>query len=395
MGSENAMTTIPQHVCDLLYLCGCGLRKEAADLARVRAMDLGRVHALAASLSLSALSWYGLESVEQGLGLSGDLIDAWRTERDASIRRQALFSAERAQICAWLEDAGIWYLPLKGSVLADLYPRVGMREFCDNDILYDANRRAEVARFFKGRGYRMNVDDHGTSVDDAFTKDPVFNFEMHARLFSNDASPMLASYYEGLKDRLLACEGKHFEKRLSPEDFFLYMLAHAYKHFSGGGTGARILTDTYVFMVHEGSSLDRECLGRELEKLGLVPFEASLARLAQRVFEEDFRAEELSDEDARVLLALVCYGSYGTVEHRFENKLDQAEEQGISTGGYILGRIFPNEAWWEVNSAFAYKHKWARGPFLVFRTIRAAVDPKRRGRVRTELATILKRLRRK
>ena len=53
------------------------------------------------------------------------------------MRKALLFDAERKGILDFMEQRGIWYLPLKGVVLKDYYPAVGMRQMSDNDILYD------------------------------------------------------------------------------------------------------------------------------------------------------------------------------------------------------------------------------------------------------------------
>ena len=342
MGSDEAMrAVVSQEVVDLLYLCGRALAGEAAELERVSRMDLARVHALAVSQGLSALAYYGLESaLADGKPQSAPLA-AWRSERDKSVRRQMLFGAERAQILAWLCDNGIWFAPLKGAVLADWYPRVGMREFSDNDFLYDATRRADVARFFKERGYARNADGHAAGMDDSYSKEPVYRFEMHMRLFSGYLSQEILSYFEGMENRLV--------------------------------------------------SSDEECIARELQAMGLAEFAASLERLAACVFERNFEPSCLSAGDAEMLRALTSYGTYGTIEHQAELKVERADKQGVSTSGYVLGRIVPDDAWWDANFPFANKHRWARFPLLLFRYVRAAVEPGRRARIAAEVKALLHR----
>jgi len=44
-------------------------------------------------------------------------------------------------------------MPLKGSMLKDLYPENGMREMADNDMLYDADKQQEVMGIMLGHGY--------------------------------------------------------------------------------------------------------------------------------------------------------------------------------------------------------------------------------------------------
>ena len=392
MGSEEAMrAVVSQEVVDLLYLCGRALAGEAAELERVSRMDLARVHALAVTQSLSALAYYGLESAFAGGTAPSAPLAAWRSERDKSVRRQMLFGAERAQILAWLCDNGIWFAPLKGAVLADWYPRVGMREFSDNDFLYDATRSADVARFFKERGYARNADGHAAGKDDSFSKEPVYRFEMHKRLFSGYLPSEIMRYFAGLESRLVGVDGSAYRLQLTDEDFYLFLIAHSYKHHMSGGTGVRILCDLRVFHAHEGERLNEEYIARELQGMGIAEYASALERLAACVFERDFESSCLSDEDAELLRALTSYGTYGTIEHQAELKVERAEKQGVSTSGYVLGRIVPDDAWWDANFPFANKHRWARFPLLLFRYARAVVEPERRARIAAEVKALLHR----
>ena len=51
-----------------------------------------------------------------------------------AVRKNILFDSEREAITSEMEKQGIWYLPLKGAILKELYPQIGMREMSDNDI---------------------------------------------------------------------------------------------------------------------------------------------------------------------------------------------------------------------------------------------------------------------
>ena len=384
---------VPQHVFDLLYLCGRALAGEPADPARVAAMNPALVHSLAASQSLAALAWHALEPLAGAGVLRGPLVDAWRAERDQAIRRQMLFAAERAQILAWMREHGVWYALLKGAVLADWYPRVGMREFSDNDILYDGSRREDVAAFFKERGYTRNGDGHTTLVDDAYTKDPVFMFELQRQLFSEHHEPAVAGFFEGIAERLVSDGASPCARRLTWEDFYLYLIAHADRHHRTGGTGVRILCDLRVFGAHEGIELDRAYVDRALAQMGIAEFAAGLERLAASVLERDFDPASLSAEDARLLREITSYGVYGTIERQYEQQVERGEEQGQSAGGYVLGRILPDDVWWEANFPYAKDHVWARPPLLVYRYVRAAFEPKRRERVAAEVKALVRRIR--
>ena len=61
----------------------------------------------------------------------------WEDRMVKAIRKVLLFDAERKKLCAWMDREQIWYLPLKGIILKEYYPSVGMRQMSDNDILFD------------------------------------------------------------------------------------------------------------------------------------------------------------------------------------------------------------------------------------------------------------------
>ena len=148
---------------------------------------------------------------------------------------------ERAAILEKLEEAGIWYMPLKGSVLKDLYPRYGMRQMADNDILIDASRAEDVKSIMQSLGFTTEC--FGMSNHDIYHKPPVSNFEIHTALFGLSHEEKIYVYYRDVNSRLIKDEGKRCGWHFTPEDFYVYITAHEYKHFSGGGTGLRSFLD--------------------------------------------------------------------------------------------------------------------------------------------------------
>lgn len=88
---------------------------------------------------------------------------------------------ERHQLEKEFAKNGIWYMPLKGSILKDWYHKFGMREMADNDILFDEKKRNDVKQIFQNRGY--TVESYGKINHDAYEKPPIYNFEMHVELY--------------------------------------------------------------------------------------------------------------------------------------------------------------------------------------------------------------------
>jgi hypothetical protein len=111
----------------------------------------------------------------------------------------------------------------------------------DNDILFDETMQRQVYEFMIGSGYEAVTYQQGK--DDEYVKKPLYNIEMHRALFGNALYPELAEYFRDVKQRLLKDEQNQFGYHFSREDFYIYMVTHAYKHFIHGGVGIRNLLE--------------------------------------------------------------------------------------------------------------------------------------------------------
>ncbi len=360
---------------DMIYLTKCAIHGEAPDADRISGMDLDGVFAVCQRHILTACGAYALDA-------AGVQHPAFREERDKAVRKNILFDAERAKILKAFEAEGIWYMPLKGSLLKNWYPRLGMRQMSDNDILYDESCRAKVRDLMTGLGF--DCDHFGRGKDDAYFKKPVLNFEMHYTFFEPVDPKPLYEYYSHFKEHLIKDEGNDYGYHFSHEDFYLYLIAHEYKHYIKGGTGVRSLSDSYVFLQKFGDSLDWDYLNGELDKMGIRDYADRSRELALKVF-GSMDEPKLSTEERRFLDLFIFSGTYGTAEQDMENRLEN--EAGGSKVRLFFRRLFPPmeniKAWWP----FFYRHKWLL-PVLWFivRPIDALVH--QRGRLRKELRFI-------
>ena len=342
---------------------------------------------------LSAAACVALEKT----GLMGacppETAKRFQEKKVRSIRRTLLMDAERRALLDFFEKSGIWYLPLKGVVLNGIYPQYGTRQFADNDILFDPARWREVRDFMLGRGYR--AESVGKGAHDAYHKPPVYNFELHRRLFTDDGSPFLtaaAAYYGDVKARLIKDEGNRFGYHFRDEDFYVYFLAHSYKHWDGGGAGLRTVLDVYLYRRAKGD-MDEAYIGSELEKLGLTAFEALFRSLGEKLFGPS-PAPALTKEERKALAWLESSGVYGTLKHGVQNDLRRLQGGEGPIGGrtrarYLLRRVFPEREWYRANAPFAYRHGWARPFYWVYRLGRGVFVNGRRNM--KALATVLTR----
>lgn len=357
---------------DVIYLASCAVNKRIPSRSRIGSMDMNAVFAVAANHMISSAIAFALESAGIKDKRSGEAIAA--AQRKAIIFRNALTKVKKG-----LEAEGIWYLPLKGIVLIDLYPGFGMREFADHDILFDAGRADDVKAVMEGLGFR--TEDFGSHSHDAYFMEPDLNFEMHRELFSRKFNEQLFDYYEGIQEKLL---GDGLEKHFCPEDFYLYLIAHEYKHYCIGGTGLRSLLDTYVYL--QKNDLDMSYVTAEVEKMGIAEFEAAIRSLAQRLF----TGRELTEPGREMLDYILSSGSYGTFVHTIENRM---AERGWGRLRYALNRFFvpvsrKNKAYETYAAGYPlfYKHKILLPLLPFYRTFRAIKS----GKLKHEAETIMK-----
>lgn len=311
-------------ILDVVYLAACAVNDTVPDEARVREMDLENLYKAADRHLLTGITAMALES-------AGVRDQAFVQAMGKAVRKVAVFDVERAAILEELEKAGIWYMPLKGSVLKSLYPKIGMRQMSDNDILCDPARMQDVRTVMENLGFSVDSD-YGHSIHDNYFKPPVCNFEMHRTLFGSGHDPRMTEYYQNVKSRLILNEGSRYGYHFRDEDFYIYMLAHEYKHYKKKGTGLRSLLDIYVYCIRKGRELDWSYIEKEMRKLGIAEFEKHNRALAMHLFS----GTPLTEKEKEILDYLMSSGVYGTMENFVHNVI--AEKGRV---GYLLSRTFP------------------------------------------------------
>ena len=316
-------------VLNVVYLAACAVDERRPDPSRVMQMDLNTLYDAADRHMLTGITAIALE-------MAGMRDESFTQAKGNAIRKAAMFDMERAAVLEKLEEAGIWYMPLKGCVLQDYFPKLGMRQMSDNDILYDLSRSKDVRSIMERLGYETVQFIPDSFSHDIYMKAPVYNFEMHRALFDRNAGDVFFQYYSTIRDKLIKDENNRCGFHLSPEDFYIFMIAHEYKHFSGSGTGVRSLLDTYVLIKKKGAALNWPYIISELDTLGLKEFEAQNRSLSTHLFKGD----DLTAAESDMLNIILFSGTYGTTVNRVRNGIIKS---GNGTGGkirYFFSRVF-------------------------------------------------------
>lgn len=131
--------SIHQTVWDLAWLLSCAVHRKTPPRKEMNSMDLEKLYKMAKFHSLAAMAAMALEASGIFMETDGAESKRWKETKEKAIRKTILLDGERSAVLQFMEQNGIWYLPLKGCIIKNYYPRIGMREMADNDILYDGS----------------------------------------------------------------------------------------------------------------------------------------------------------------------------------------------------------------------------------------------------------------
>ena len=360
---------------DVIYLSYCAVNERRPSDARGGRMVLEDVYLASQKHMLTAMCAMALES-------AGINDENFKQAKGKAIRKNVQLDIDREQITAMFEAEGIWYMPLKGSVIKDLYPKYGMRQMSDNDILIDSTRGKDVQRIMESLGF--TAEHVGKGNHDVYFRQPVSNFEMHTSLFGKFHDEKIYEYYLGIRDKLIKDDDNGYGYHFSDEDMYIYLTSHEYKHYSNGGTGIRSFIDIYIYMKEYADKLDMDYIAAECEKLGIADFERQSRSLALDLF----GGGKLTDEDKEMLRYIVFSGTFGTRSNMVKNKL---EKFGGGTAGklrYVFDRLFLSMEKIQYAFPFFYEHKILIPLLPFYRAYNCFIH--RRSSMKIELRSLLK-----
>lgn len=368
---------------DMLYLITCALHNQIPDKDKVCNMDLAALYRYAKRHTLAAITYDALELLGGSTGdgrraLAKDdtvvsVLTKWKETRDKALRKNLMLDAARKKLFQYMDAEHIWHMPLKGAILKDLYPRQEMRQMADNDILFDATYEAAVKDYFVKEGYE--VISYAKGNHDVYEKEPVYNFEMHTSLFGEAHNEVWAEYYKDIQSKLNKSD-EHFLYSFTDEDFYIYFIVHAFKHFDGCGTGIRYFVDSYVYQ--NAKNLDWGYIEEELDKLGVLAFEKTFRSVSMKIFGKGEDVSQLSEEEYRMLCDSMFAGTYGNLQSGIDKKLHkiQGNEDRITKNTkvkYIIGRLFPPMSYYKAYYPFIYKTRIFIPFFVIFRMVRGVL----------------------
>lgn len=377
---------------DVIYLSACALNSVTPDSAIVKDMELDAVYEQAKAQRMQAITYMALN---EDAPIKPETKKRWLYDKELSVRRVLSFALEREKLIRFMERSGIKYMPMKGVILQNCYPRAGMRQMADNDILIEIQGRGRIKDFLKSSGYSVDVFDRPSP--DTYHNDAGIEFELHPYLTTKGVNEKAYYYYLDVWDRLIKDEGNKFGYHFTNEDFYVFQIFHAHRHLTySGGVGLRTLTDIHVYIKRYGNSLDWHYIHKVLDELGMRQFEKLSRSIAQKVYDPScinfrYHAELLDQEERELLDIFIASGAYGTAENAVGQGLMRiaAEKQKVDFGTklkYCFVRLFPPMRFYTENFPVLRKYKVLIPFFCIYRIAR--IPFKSMGRIIKELKHI-------
>lgn len=211
---------------------------------------------------------------------------------------------ELQRIFTAFDENGIDYMPLKGTLMKERYPKPELRIMGDADILIRLAQYEKISGIMTALGFTETAN----SDHELVWRSPKLYLELHKRLIPSYNKDFYAFFGEGWQ---LAKRQNGTRFSMTAEDEMVYLFTHFAKHFRDGGIGLRHMTDLFVYQ-KANPSLDEAYVEAELEKLQLLSFYNNIKKLL-RVFFMDEAEDELSEILTEYIFES---GSWGKLESR-------------------------------------------------------------------------------
>lgn len=253
--------------------------------------------------------------------------DFYRTEMYTEIYKSSRIQYALEQTCGVLEEEGIDYIPLKGSVIKNYYPEMWMRSSTDIDILVrkkDHQRATDV--LVKRLGYsKRELLTHDITL---ITNEGQV-IELHFDLVEESFLPVAGKLLKKAWDYASPVKEGSFRYSFCDAMFYFYHIAHMAKHFIDGGCGIRPFLDIHIMEKHHMfKTKETENL---LSKGQLLKFAEYAERLSNVWFSGEQHCEVTQTMEEYVLGG----GSFGNLWGKFIS-----ERRKGGNFGYFISHMF-------------------------------------------------------
>ncbi len=180
---------------------------------------------------------------------------------------------------------GLEPIVIKGIICRSLYgERADFRPSGDEDILIEKKDYERAAAVLEACGYRKEADPDKemTVVQEVTFFSENLMVELHLNLFASKSAiqQKMNNWFKDafLSDELVCIKGIQM-RTMTPTDHFLFLVFHAFNHFTNQGFGVRMMLDILLFAEQYEKRIDWEYIDRGLADVGATGFLADLVEL--------------------------------------------------------------------------------------------------------------------
>ncbi len=283
----------------IISLINSGLTKRKVDISAD--FDWESAYKLSFEHSIAPLIYHGILNSE--LTVPNELFSQFET----SMYKELLFNSQQVYefdaVCKAFDENKIKYMPLKGSVLKEIYPEREMRHMGDVDILINLEQYNEISKILLSLGFREYKE---TDHELIWIKDDTFCLELHKMLVSEANRDFYKYFGDGWRLARPTDTGRFV---MSDEDMFIYLFMHYAKHFRCGGIGIKHLIDFYILSKVK-TELDREYILKGLAELKLDKFFEN----TEKTLSVWFNGAEGDEKTDFITQTIFDNGAFGTTE---------------------------------------------------------------------------------
>lgn len=196
---------------------------------------------------------------------------------------------ELEELFLQFDEAGIDYMPLKGTILKTMYPKPDMRTMGDADVLIRTKQYDAIEQILKQRNFGFKEESENELVWD---KADVLHLELHRYLVAPSHKDLF-DFFGDVWESARSSQGSKTRYEMSPEDTFLFLFIHFAKHYRSGGIGIRQAVDLWLYR-QKVTVLDEQYIKEKLEALNMYRFYANTCEMLA-VWFENKDSSQMSD----------------------------------------------------------------------------------------------------
>ena len=236
---------------------------------------------------------------------------------------KSMFIAEQQsyavkEIFEIFDKNSIDYMPLKGTLLKELYPKPDMRLMGDADILIYTDQYDRIKPIMQQLNYQEILESDHEFV---WRKAQVC-IELHKRLIPSYNKDYYKYFGDGWRLATVNDGCCHY---MTDEDQMIYLFTHFAKHYRDSGIGIRHIVDLWVY--RNTKKLNEEYIKFELNKLQLLDFYKNILS----TLDVWFNGKENNAITEFITQIIFNSGVYGTREsHLLSKALKEAKMDGSS-----------------------------------------------------------------